>query len=189
MTTAVSPLLGRPVWYELMTSDPAAAESFYKNVVGWTSAPFEGSPNPYTVFKRSGQVQVAGLLKTPAGMNMPSVLEHVCGRAEARGRRGAHQAAWRQGTVARHRGPLGWPDADDEGPARRRLLHHSAGAAEEDRPETGARNRRRLLARTDDHRRPRGDEVLSRESSAGSPAKRWTWVRWANIRCSTARTA
>ena len=71
MTTAVSPMLGRPVWYELMTSDPAAAESFYKNVVGWTSAPFEGSPDPYTVFKRSGQVQVAGLLKTPAGMNMP----------------------------------------------------------------------------------------------------------------------
>ena len=68
MTTAVSPMLGRPVWYELMTSDPAAAESFYKNVVGWTSAPFEGSPDPYTVFKRSGQVQVAGLLKTPAGM-------------------------------------------------------------------------------------------------------------------------
>ena len=37
MTTASSTLLGRPVWYELMTSDTAAAETFYKNVVGWTS--------------------------------------------------------------------------------------------------------------------------------------------------------
>ena len=71
MTTAVSPLLGRPVWYELMTTDPAAAEKFYDAVVGWTSAPFAGSPNPYTVFSRAGNVQVAGLMKTPPGMNMP----------------------------------------------------------------------------------------------------------------------
>jgi predicted enzyme related to lactoylglutathione lyase len=71
MTTAVSPLLGRPVWYELMTTDMPAAEKFYKNVVGWTSAPFEASPTPYTVFKRSGEVQAAGLMKQPEGMNMP----------------------------------------------------------------------------------------------------------------------
>ena len=40
-------------------------------MVGWTSAPFDSSPNPYTVFSRSGQVQVAGLMKRPSGMNMP----------------------------------------------------------------------------------------------------------------------
>jgi predicted enzyme related to lactoylglutathione lyase len=71
MTTAASSLLGRPVWYELMTTDPAAAEAFYRNVVGWTSAPFEGAPQPYTIFKRSGQVHVAGLMKRPEGMTMP----------------------------------------------------------------------------------------------------------------------
>jgi predicted enzyme related to lactoylglutathione lyase len=71
MTTTVSRLLGRPVWHELMTTDTSAAERFYKNVVGWTSAPFEGSPNPYTVFKRSGDVGVAGLMLRPEGMNMP----------------------------------------------------------------------------------------------------------------------
>jgi hypothetical protein len=71
MTTTSSTLLGRPVWYELMTSDPAAAETFYTNVVGWTAAPFEGSPTPYTMFKRSGDAGVAGLMKTPDGMNMP----------------------------------------------------------------------------------------------------------------------
>jgi hypothetical protein len=64
-------MLGRPVWYELMTTDTAAAEAFYKNVVGWTSAPFEASPNPYTIFKRQGDVGVAGLMPRPAGMNMP----------------------------------------------------------------------------------------------------------------------
>jgi uncharacterized protein len=71
MATAVSLRLGRPVWYELMTTDTAAAEAFYKKVTGWTSAPFDASPTPYTTFKRSGDVQVAGLMKTPDGMNMP----------------------------------------------------------------------------------------------------------------------
>src|SRR6476620_5478488 len=71
MTTAVSTLLGRPVWYELMTSDPAAAEPFYDKVIGWSSAPFAESPMPYTLFKRSGDVQVAGLMARPEGMNAP----------------------------------------------------------------------------------------------------------------------
>ena len=71
MTTTASRVLGRPVWYELMTTDMGAAEKFYRNVVGWTSAPFEGSPDPYTVFNRSGKVSVAGLMKRPDGMNMP----------------------------------------------------------------------------------------------------------------------
>ena len=53
MTMTASPVVGRPLWYELMTSDMKAADTFYKNVVGWTSAPFEGSPMPYTMFKRS----------------------------------------------------------------------------------------------------------------------------------------
>lgn len=71
MTTTPSSLLGRPVWYELMTTDPAAAESFYRNVIGWTSAPFEGAPGPYTIFRRSGDIGVAGLMQIPDGMNMP----------------------------------------------------------------------------------------------------------------------
>ena len=71
MAATVSTILGRPVWYELMTTDPAAAEQFYKKVVGWSSAPFEASPTPYTVFKRNGDVQVAGVMKTPDGMKAP----------------------------------------------------------------------------------------------------------------------
>ncbi len=70
-TTAPSTILGRHVWSELMTTDPAAAEAFYNKVIGWTSAPFTGSPTPYTQFKRRGDVGVAGLMQTPEGMNMP----------------------------------------------------------------------------------------------------------------------
>lgn len=71
MATVASPVLGRPTWYELMTTDMAGAEKFYDAVVGWTSAPFDNAPNPYKVFSRSGQTQVAGLMKRPDGMNMP----------------------------------------------------------------------------------------------------------------------
>jgi predicted enzyme related to lactoylglutathione lyase len=71
MTVATSTLLGRPLWYELMTTDSKAAEPFYRDVIGWSSAPFEGSPQPYTMFSRSGNVPVAGLMTTPEGMNAP----------------------------------------------------------------------------------------------------------------------
>ena len=40
-------------------------------MVGWSSAPFAQSPQPYTIFQRSGEVPVAGLMKTPEGMNAP----------------------------------------------------------------------------------------------------------------------
>ena len=71
MSVAASSLLGRPLWYELMTSDPKPAESFYKKVIGWSAVPFPQSPQPYTVFQRGGDVPVAGLMKTPDGMNAP----------------------------------------------------------------------------------------------------------------------
>jgi len=71
MTTEVSTLLGRPAWYELMTTDTAAAEKFYRNVIGWTSAPFNESPTPYTIFKRGGDVGIGGLMEKPKDMNAP----------------------------------------------------------------------------------------------------------------------
>ena len=41
---ADSSVLGRFLWYELLTTDMKAAEQFYGAVVGWTVAPFDGSP-------------------------------------------------------------------------------------------------------------------------------------------------
>jgi predicted enzyme related to lactoylglutathione lyase len=71
MTVAASTLLGRPLWFELMTTDMKAAEGFYRKVVGWTSAPFDGSPQPYTMFNRAGDVPVAGLLTKPDEVQSP----------------------------------------------------------------------------------------------------------------------
>jgi predicted enzyme related to lactoylglutathione lyase len=71
MAVATSTLLGRPVWYELMTSDMKAAEAFYKTVVGWTTAPFDGAGQPYTMFNRSGGVSVGGVMTKPAEVKAP----------------------------------------------------------------------------------------------------------------------
>jgi uncharacterized protein len=71
MTVATATLLGRPLWYELMTSDMKAAEAFYRNVVGWKTSPFEGAGQPYTMFNRTGDVPIAGLMTKPADVTAP----------------------------------------------------------------------------------------------------------------------
>jgi predicted enzyme related to lactoylglutathione lyase len=71
MAVAMATLLGRPLWYELMTTDMNAAETFYKTVVGWTSSPFEGAPQAYTEFSRSAGSPVAGMMTRPDGVNAP----------------------------------------------------------------------------------------------------------------------
>ena len=71
MAVVTSTLLGRPVWYELMTTDMKAAESFYKTVVGWTTEPFSGAGQPYTALNRAGNVGVGGIMNRPAEVNAP----------------------------------------------------------------------------------------------------------------------
>lgn len=71
MTVATSTLLGRPLWYELMTSDMKAAEAFYQTVVGWKTSPFDGAGQPYSMFNRSGDVPVGGVMTTPSEMKAP----------------------------------------------------------------------------------------------------------------------
>jgi predicted enzyme related to lactoylglutathione lyase len=71
MTVATSTLLGRPLWYELMTTDMKGAEAFYRAVVGWTPAPFEGAAHPYTTFNRSADAPAAGVMARPAEVKAP----------------------------------------------------------------------------------------------------------------------
>jgi predicted enzyme related to lactoylglutathione lyase len=62
---------GRIVWYELLTTDMKAAETFYTAVVGWTVRPFEGSPQPYDTWMRDGETSIGGVMTIPPGMNFP----------------------------------------------------------------------------------------------------------------------
>ena len=71
MAVATATLLGRPLWYELMTTDMKAAEAFYRDVVGWKTSPFEGTGQPYTMFKRSGDLSAAGVMTKPPEVKAP----------------------------------------------------------------------------------------------------------------------
>lgn len=62
---------GRILWYELLTTDMKAAERFYTAVVGWTPAPFGQGAEPYTMFMRSADAPVGGVMNIPQGMNFP----------------------------------------------------------------------------------------------------------------------
>lgn len=57
-------MASRFFWYELMTSDHAAAEVFYSNVVGWTLTPFAAAGHPYTVVEAGGR-GIGGLMPIP----------------------------------------------------------------------------------------------------------------------------
>jgi predicted enzyme related to lactoylglutathione lyase len=55
---------GRFVWYELMTTDVAAARSFYSNVVGWIAQDASTPDLAYTLFT-AGKTSVSGLMDLP----------------------------------------------------------------------------------------------------------------------------
>jgi len=61
-------MAGKPksfFWYELMTSDPKAAETFYTDVVGWRAQPFGADGGmPYTVLS-AGERGVGGIMEMP----------------------------------------------------------------------------------------------------------------------------
>lgn len=52
------------VWYELMTSDPKAAESFYHSVIGWSIQDSGMTDRTYTILS-AGPTMVGGLMAIP----------------------------------------------------------------------------------------------------------------------------
>jgi len=57
---------GRIVWYDLVTTDPAAAKDFYGKVTGWGTTPWEPPEGgkPYTMWA-AGEDPVGGLIELP----------------------------------------------------------------------------------------------------------------------------
>lgn len=62
-------LHGRFVWYDLMTTDTAAAERFYNGVIGWGTQAW-GGPSPYTM-RTSNGTPLGGMVSL-ADPNAPS---------------------------------------------------------------------------------------------------------------------
>ncbi|MCA1439838.1 VOC family protein [Ensifer sp. IC4062] len=57
---------GKFVWYELMTTDTKAAQTFYENVIGWRGSDAGMPGMEYTLFS-VGDRHVAGLMTMPEG--------------------------------------------------------------------------------------------------------------------------
>jgi hypothetical protein len=55
---------GSFAWYELLTTDAAAARAFYRQVVGWGAQDASTAAFPYSVFTR-GSTEVGGLMDLP----------------------------------------------------------------------------------------------------------------------------
>ncbi|HSC27071.1 MAG TPA: VOC family protein [Vicinamibacterales bacterium] len=61
--------LGRFVWYDLMTTDPKNAESFYNKIAGWGTQIWNG-PVPYTMWM-VGTTPIGGVMAMPPGVGAP----------------------------------------------------------------------------------------------------------------------
>ncbi|HEY6000049.1 MAG TPA: VOC family protein [bacterium] len=58
-------------WFELLTSDVAAAKKFYGALFGWTTKDMDTPNTPYTIVSANGE-EVAGMMPIPpAATGMP----------------------------------------------------------------------------------------------------------------------
>jgi uncharacterized protein len=57
--------LGRFCWYELLTTDPAAAATFYGEVTGWGTQPWETEGAPPYVMWTNGEQPIGGIMQLP----------------------------------------------------------------------------------------------------------------------------
>ena len=183
-------LLGSFVWCELMTTDTAAADSFYKKVVGWSSVPFapDGS---YSVFNNPSGAGVAGLMKLPdAAKQMgapPNWMMYV-------GTPNVDDTAIR---IAQLGGRVLKQPEDIPNTGRFAVVQDPYGATfgiyqpAPNRPgRAGATRRRRLFVVRALHARiltARG--TSTRRCLGGRRPPPWTWARWASTRCSDAAAA
>jgi predicted enzyme related to lactoylglutathione lyase len=67
---------GKFVWYELMTTDAKAAESFYSDVVGWSMRD-AGVPGMSYTLLTAGGLDVAGLMASPNANARPSWIGYI----------------------------------------------------------------------------------------------------------------
>src|SRR6516165_12571402 len=55
---------GQFVWYDVMASDTKAAQSFYRDVIGWDAQDSGMSDRPYTILS-AGSAMIGGLMPIP----------------------------------------------------------------------------------------------------------------------------
>ncbi len=66
---------GRFVWYDLTTTEPAAAEEFYTKLVGWGTQAWEGGHAPYTMWTNK-ETPLGGVIEMPEDVRESGVPPH-----------------------------------------------------------------------------------------------------------------
>jgi predicted enzyme related to lactoylglutathione lyase len=107
------------VWYELMTTDAPAAETFYTRVVGWNAAD-AGMPGMTYILLTAGERQVAGIMGMPSQAAATPVWMGYILASDVDG--GAERVKQAAGTVHR-------PPADIPGVGRFAVVADPQGAA------------------------------------------------------------
>lgn len=74
---------GALVWNELSSPDLEASSAFYRDLFGWTIAPFEGSPEPYLSIKNGGANNGGIRELTPPGVPPHWLVYFGCNDIEA----------------------------------------------------------------------------------------------------------
>ena len=176
---------GKFCWYELTTSDKTAAESFYRDVLGWSAQDMNGPHGTYTILSAS-EIPLGGMMAMPSD---------ACA-AGARPGWGAYiavddvddyAARVKQAGGALLHGPADIPGiarfavvADPDGAVFNLIKGFSAEPPKVPTPGTPGHAGWRELTPAMDRRH----SLFTRACSAGPRASRSTWGRWAPTSCS-----
>src|SRR5438128_1714178 len=66
---------GRYLWYELLTTDPTAAQDFYTKLIGWGLETSTAAGMSYTMWTRAG-TPIGGVLDLPAAARSAGAPPH-----------------------------------------------------------------------------------------------------------------
>src|SRR6266480_5224214 len=83
---AMSKSHGKFVWYDVMTTDTKAAESFYRSVIGWDTSDSGMTDRSYTLLC-VGSTMVGGLMPIPEDARRAGVRAGLDGLYRSRRRR------------------------------------------------------------------------------------------------------
>ncbi len=133
---------GRFVWYDLMTSDPDAATTFYTQLIGWGTAPWEGGPEPYTMWTNR-ETPIGGVMRLPEDAKAAGAPPHWLAYVEVADTAATAKRAEELGGKILH-GPMDIPSAgtfavlaDPQGAAFAIYTSQQESPAKQELPQVG----------------------------------------------------
>jgi len=175
---------GKFVWYDVMTSNTKAAESFYRSVIGWDAKDSGMTDRSYTIFSL-GPRMVCGLMPVPEEARAKGVRPHWSGYIAVDDVDAFAERVKAAGGAV-HRAPEDLPLAASPSPPIRMARCSSCSKGQAIRSPCRRRQGRRGMSAGMNCMRVTG-KVPSRSILAflaGPRQTPWIWARWGFIRSS-----